>query len=98
MFAANTKMDIPGKHTDQLVVINTLGSDVTNFFVCCAAVKHRRTAVLSPPEDRSTPDSPSRTQASSPEQQDSLQQESERSCAGGEQTTADFSERPIPLF
>lgn len=47
MSAANARVENPGRQTDQLVVINIPGSDVTDFFVCRAAVKHRRAAVLS---------------------------------------------------
>lgn len=44
---ANPRLRGPGRWAEQLVVPNLPGLNVTDFFVCRVAVKHRRAAVLS---------------------------------------------------
>lgn len=52
--------------TNQFAVVNTLErSDVAGFFVCCAAVKHRRTAVHLSTEVLSSTKFPSRSRSTS---------------------------------
>lgn len=48
MPAANTKRGCPGEEVVQLVVTKPSNRTSQVFFVCCAAVKHRRTAALLP--------------------------------------------------